>query len=75
MSRPPLRLIDSLRERADENAVELASREVEARAHVARLRLVLQMKFWQVDEFAPVKRLIAAEVESYARKFEEDVAS
>lgn len=68
MSRPSLRVIDGLREQAEEAEIEATVIREEAQAHIARMRMSLQRRFWDADAFAPVKRALLAEVERYERR-------
>ena len=63
MSRPTLRLIDGLREQADEAAMEADALRADMRAAAARLRLVLLRPIWQESDFAPLGRVLSHEAD------------
>lgn len=66
MSRPPLRLIDGLRERADLAECEVVAVKAEAREHIRHLRLVAkQMSLWSPDEIA---RALVRTADRYERR-------
>lgn len=75
MSRPSLRVVDGLRERAQDAEMETTVMRDEARAHIARMRLTLQMRFWDAEPWSAVRRPLLAELDRYARKFDEKGAA
>lgn len=68
MSRPPLRLIDGLRERAEEAEAEAVAVRFEAEAHVRRMRMAMQTRFWTDPEFAEFARAFRQEVDEFERR-------
>lgn len=71
MSRPTLRLIDGLRERADNAEMESTVLRDEALAHVRRMRLALQLRLFDEYPFSVVRRTLLADIDKFARKFED----
>ena len=54
----------------DEASLELDTLEDEARAHVRRMRLALQLRFFDEEPFTTVRRSLLSELDRYERKFE-----
>lgn len=71
IGRPPLRVLDGLRERADHSNAEVVALTADAIAHVARMRLAMQTRFWTDPEFRVLAKPLLTEIEDFARKFEE----
>ena len=71
MSRPTLRLIDGLREQADEAALELTVRLDEDRAFARRMRLALQRPLWSDPILADLRRPLIKEL----ARFEAQIAA
>lgn len=74
MARPTLRMIDGLRERADDAELEAQCIRREGRVHVAYLRLVAQqLPLWNLEQS---QRMIRRLADSYERKLtDEDTAA
>lgn len=56
----------------DEAAMEARAIRDEAIAHSRRMRMHLQRRLFDDELFAPVKRSLLAEVESFERKFRDE---
>ena len=75
----PLRLIQGQgitpAARADFAEAEVRAVHDEARAHCARMRLVLQLRFWDSEPWSAVRRPLLAELDRYERKVSEGDAA
>lgn len=65
------RMVSVPREDWENQNLEAAIRLDEARAHIQRSRLVLQLKVWTLPELAPLARPLLKELDRYERQISE----